>query len=286
MRPTAIPDNEIFAIDEQGTLATRRVFVPPDGTSETIMPIEALVDYASTALPGVPRVHTRWVPDAGDLARLAGGGVIWLTVRGSVPPMMMDVRLAGELTGQTAKPDFQGLEQRFQETLHDVLTRRGLTDVEVRDELLSELARLCSDLLQAQMANITEQLAAQHRGTIQELSDLVARTNATANTYQNELADVNRNYQALGRRNTELYDSITALNKESVNQRARIHGLDYKLAKAEETTAKLDVEIANQRLLVRGLEYELAKARDTIGELEANLTACQEAHSARGDGVV
>lgn len=62
-----------------------RVFHGPQGM-ENIVSAEVLVEY------GPLQTHVPWQPDEIDLAKLAHGGTIWLTVMGGLPPHYLEVR--------------------------------------------------------------------------------------------------------------------------------------------------------------------------------------------------
>lgn len=66
----------------------RQVFGAPVGTEDSVEACEALVDLT----PGEQQVHVAWQPGEDDLARLANGGTVWLTVLGGLPPHFLSVR--------------------------------------------------------------------------------------------------------------------------------------------------------------------------------------------------
>lgn len=85
MRPTPIPDNEVW------TGAIRRVIGPPDGdlANPNIAPVEALLDRAPDT--GALNISVRFVMEDGDVEKLAAGGTIWLTFWGHVVPFAVNV---------------------------------------------------------------------------------------------------------------------------------------------------------------------------------------------------
>ena len=89
MRPTPIPDNEVWSG------AVRRVIAPPDGdlTNPDIAPVEALVDRDPHS--GALNLSVRCTLDDDDLATLQAGGVIWLTFWGAMVPWSATVAPAG-----------------------------------------------------------------------------------------------------------------------------------------------------------------------------------------------
>lgn len=80
MRPTPIPDNEVW----DG--AVRRVFAAPDGdlTNPDIAPVETLIDRSPTS--GAVNLSVRCVLEDGELEKLQAGGTIWLTFWGVMVP--------------------------------------------------------------------------------------------------------------------------------------------------------------------------------------------------------
>jgi hypothetical protein len=85
MRPAPIPDRAIWAG------AKRIVLSAPDGdlTNPHIPPLEALVDLSPSV--GCLRFSARCVLEPGDLDKLAGGGEVWVSFYGGVPPFSVDV---------------------------------------------------------------------------------------------------------------------------------------------------------------------------------------------------
>lgn len=57
--------------------------------------MESIVGPAEALLERVPvtgdQLHIPWQPDELDIARLAHGGTVWLTVFGGLPPHRIDV---------------------------------------------------------------------------------------------------------------------------------------------------------------------------------------------------
>lgn len=84
MIPTPIPDNEIW----DG--AVRRVIGPPSGdpTDTTCRSVEALIDSSTMG----PRFNMRCELEPGDLAALASGGCVWVSIVGDhLHPFVVDV---------------------------------------------------------------------------------------------------------------------------------------------------------------------------------------------------
>lgn len=90
MRPTPIPDNEIW----EG--AVRRVMSPPGGdlTDPDIAPVEALFDQNPRT--GAINISSRVVLEEGDLEKLAAGAPIWVTFWGAMVPWAITVGQAGD----------------------------------------------------------------------------------------------------------------------------------------------------------------------------------------------
>lgn len=80
MRPTPIPDAEIWAGGE------RQVIAPPGGdlTDPNVRPVEALVDRSPDT--GGLNLSVRCVLEDGDLEKLQAGGTIWITFWGAMVP--------------------------------------------------------------------------------------------------------------------------------------------------------------------------------------------------------
>lgn len=56
----------------------------PSGMEDEVAPAEVL--------SGGDEIHVPWQPDEVDLARLAHGGTVWLTVIGRLPPHRIEVQ--------------------------------------------------------------------------------------------------------------------------------------------------------------------------------------------------
>lgn len=80
MRPTPIPDNEVWEN------AVRRVIAPPNGdlTNPHIALVEAVVDRSPST--GALCLSVRCILEDGELEHLAAGGTIWLTFWGAMTP--------------------------------------------------------------------------------------------------------------------------------------------------------------------------------------------------------
>lgn len=90
MRPAPIPNEVVW---EGGK---RVVFSAPNGDllDDTIRPVEAIVDPATTERPHL--VSVRCVLEEGDLVKLAEGGHVWITFWGGLPPFSTTVTGPGE----------------------------------------------------------------------------------------------------------------------------------------------------------------------------------------------
>ncbi|MEU7590688.1 hypothetical protein AB0A95_30905 [Micromonospora sp. NPDC049230] len=90
MRPTPIPDNEVWP----GSF--RAVLSGPSGdlTDTDVAPVEVLMDRGEST--GVARACVRFELEPGDLEKLAAGGTIWLGVYGPLPVFTVDVKAPGE----------------------------------------------------------------------------------------------------------------------------------------------------------------------------------------------
>lgn len=87
MRAAPIPDQCIWAG------AHRHVIAAPNGDllDEHIRPVEALVEPDQH---GVPLYSVRCILEPGDLAKLAEGGVVWITFWGAIVPFSTSVSTA------------------------------------------------------------------------------------------------------------------------------------------------------------------------------------------------
>lgn len=90
MRPTPIPDNEVW----EGSV--RKVVSPPGGdlTNSHIAPVEALIDRSPST--GILNLSVRCTLEEGELELLANGGVVWLTFWGAMVPWAATVVAAPE----------------------------------------------------------------------------------------------------------------------------------------------------------------------------------------------
>jgi hypothetical protein len=61
-------------------------FTAPAGMEDSVGTAESLVDHDAH------EVHVPWQPDELDVARLARGGTVWLTIIGQLPPHRLEVR--------------------------------------------------------------------------------------------------------------------------------------------------------------------------------------------------
>lgn len=61
------------------------VFKAPEGMEDNCDAVEALL------FPETREIKVAWMPSEVDLARLAHGGTIWLTVTGGLPPHRLEV---------------------------------------------------------------------------------------------------------------------------------------------------------------------------------------------------
>jgi hypothetical protein len=112
MRPTPIPDDELWPGARRVTLAGPSGDLTGDGSSvdqaaavEITLdrhPIPADANRTTKALydvgqdTGAPRCCIRLALEPGDLEKLAAGGVVWLGVYGPLPVFTVDVKAPGE----------------------------------------------------------------------------------------------------------------------------------------------------------------------------------------------
>lgn len=87
MRPAPIPDNCVWAGAE------RHVFAAPSGDllDPNCAPVEALVEHGDH---GGKLISVRCILEPGDLAKLAEGGVVWLTFWNVIVPFSVNVSTA------------------------------------------------------------------------------------------------------------------------------------------------------------------------------------------------
>jgi hypothetical protein len=85
MRPAPIPDDAIWPG------ARRIVLSAPNGdlTDPDVAPVEMLADVPESI--GGIRYSARCMLEPGDLEKLAGGGHVWVSFYGGVPPFCVDV---------------------------------------------------------------------------------------------------------------------------------------------------------------------------------------------------
>jgi phage tail protein X len=89
MRTRTLTDSD-RRVAPEGTCVA--VYEAPPGLEDKVDPVEALVvEYEEWVEVSVP-----WEPDEIDVAKLANGGTVWLTVVGALFPHRIEVRLPDE----------------------------------------------------------------------------------------------------------------------------------------------------------------------------------------------
>lgn len=84
MRTTPIPAEFVWEGAHTQTIG------PPPGYEAEIAPVDAVVDWPES-IPGQVRLSVRCELEAGDLAKLAAGGHVWISFYGQMVPFSVDV---------------------------------------------------------------------------------------------------------------------------------------------------------------------------------------------------